>query len=164
MNRLLSDDGTRGAYVYPAAGSDPKAWRVRAEKYPDDEPGWFGGKVLWGHDKPTREEAVEVARDWTERGVLPADRSRPLTLDERIWARHLLQVLSEAARPVRRAMDPQEGVRKVTAGAWEEQWRALKEALDDFTEGVLAGRPVTMVSGLGGKLGGDRPPMTEGER
>lgn len=140
MNRLLSDDGTRGAHVYPAAGSDPKVWRTRAEKYPDDEPGWFGGKVLWGHDKPTREEAVEVARDWTERGVLPGwKRGRPLTDSERDEGRHMLQVLFEASRRVRNAMEPQTGHMVMSVGHWLLYWGELKKELDAFTERVSKG-------------------------
>lgn len=79
--------------------------------------------------------------------------ARPLSVDERMWARHLLQCLSETARPVRRAMDPQEGMTTVTDEAWAEQWQSLKQALDTFTEDVLAGRPVTMNTTGGGRLG-----------
>jgi hypothetical protein len=80
--------------------------------------------------------------------------ARKLTVDERMWARHLLQMLSEQAKPVRRAMDPVEGVKNITDEAWVEQWQSLKQALDTFTEDVIAGRPPTMNSTLGGRLGG----------
>ena len=79
--------------------------------------------------------------------------ARELTVDERMWARHLLQVLPEAVRLVRDAMDPQRGVRAVTDEAWAAQWAELTKALDTFTEDVMAGRPPTMNSTLGGRLG-----------
>jgi len=79
--------------------------------------------------------------------------ARALTVDERIWARHLLQMLSEQCRSVRRAMDPQEGMPTITDEAWAAQWKALTQPLDTFTDDVLAGRPVTMTSTLGGRLG-----------
>jgi hypothetical protein len=80
--------------------------------------------------------------------------ARALTVDERLWARHLLQMLSEQCKPVRRAMDPQEGVKNVTDVAWKDQWESLKAALDTFTDDVMAGRRPTMNSTLGGRLGG----------
>jgi hypothetical protein len=78
---------------------------------------------------------------------------RALSLNERIWARHLLQELYSHTQPVRKAMDPQEGVRIVTDVQWAEQWQALKRALDVFTEDVIAGRPVTQITNGGGRLG-----------
>ena len=70
--RMINKQHTRGAEVYLCAGTS-STWRIRAEMYPDDkEPGWFGGKVLWGHDQDTLEKAEAIARRWTEDGVLPA--------------------------------------------------------------------------------------------
>lgn len=69
--RVTCAGSSRSAVVYPVAGSSPVMWRVRAEKHPDDEPGWSGGKVLWGHDQPTREEAAVIGAAWAERGELP---------------------------------------------------------------------------------------------
>jgi hypothetical protein len=63
----------RRAEVYLVAGTD-STWRIRAELYPGhSEPasGWFGGRVLWGHDQPTEAAAREIARRWTQEGVLP---------------------------------------------------------------------------------------------
>jgi hypothetical protein len=66
---------------------------------------------------------------------------RKLTPEERIQARHLLQVLSEQARDVRNAVEPYTGVLTITDEAWCAQWAALTRALDNFTEGVREGRP-----------------------
>jgi hypothetical protein len=65
---------------------------------------------------------------------------RQLTKQERIQARHLLQVLSELARQVRNAVEPVTGVLSITDDAWYAQWDAMKRDLDDFTEGVREGR------------------------
>jgi hypothetical protein len=62
---------SRRAVVYPVVNSDPKMWRIRVELIPDDKPGWFGGRVLWGHDKPTEGEANELAYAWVKHGDLP---------------------------------------------------------------------------------------------
>lgn len=70
---LASDDGSRRAVVYPVAGMSG-LWRIRAEMYPGhSEPGsgWFGGRVLWGYDRTSEAAAVEVARRWTDEGLLP---------------------------------------------------------------------------------------------
>lgn len=76
---LRSRDGARGALIYPVAGSAGKLWRIRAEKYPDHgtegSHRWFGGRVLWGHDKGTREAAMAVARAWVQDAVLPEGES-----------------------------------------------------------------------------------------
>jgi hypothetical protein len=66
----------RGAVVYPVANSRPKMWRIRVEMTPDDQPGWFGGRVLWGHDKNTEKEALELASAWIERGYLPGNHEK----------------------------------------------------------------------------------------
>lgn len=62
--------------------------------------------------------------------------SRPLDKQERILARHLLQMLSEHAKLVRNAMDPLHGMHTITVEAWREQWDALTSDLDHFTEQV----------------------------
>lgn len=63
----------RDAYVYLAAGME-NTYRIRAERYPDDDgTGWFGGKVLWGCDQDSREKADRIAADWIEHGVLPEE-------------------------------------------------------------------------------------------
>ncbi len=66
---------------------------------------------------------------------------RRLTPQERIEARHWLQVLSEHARSVRNAMDPLHGMTAVTVDAWAAQWQALKDELDSFTHRVIENRP-----------------------
>jgi hypothetical protein len=71
----------------------------------------------------------------------PVPGRRKLSPEERIQARHLLQVLSEQARDVRNAVEPYTGVLSITDEAWCAQWAALTRALDNFTEGVRAGRP-----------------------
>lgn len=67
--------------------------------------------------------------------------SRPLSKEERIQARHLLQVLSEHARSVRDAIEPHTGILSITDEAWCAQWAALTRDLDAYTENVKAGRP-----------------------
>jgi hypothetical protein len=69
--------------------------------------------------------------------------SRPLTTDERIQARHLLQVLSERARTARNAVEPYTGVTGLTDDAWFRQWEQLRKDLDSFTEQVRQGRPAS---------------------
>ena len=73
--------------------------------------------------------------------------SRQLHRTERIEARHWLQQLSEQARKVRDAMDPQHGVLGITDEAWVSQWASLRKELDDFTARVKAGKPA--VGGVG---------------
>jgi hypothetical protein len=58
---------------------------------------------------------------------------RNLSKEERIRARHLLQELSEAAKSVRNAMDPQHGMLALSVHAWEGQWASLTDELDYFT-------------------------------
>jgi hypothetical protein len=69
----LSRDGSRGAVVYRVAGGQD--WRIRVARYPEysseGTSGWFGGKVLWGHDKETYGAALQVALDWVRDGKLP---------------------------------------------------------------------------------------------
>lgn len=67
--------------------------------------------------------------------------ARLLRKDERIQARHLLQVLSEQARDVRNAVEPFTGVLRITDEAWIGQWEALKRDLDAFTEQVRQDKP-----------------------
>lgn len=66
--------------------------------------------------------------------------TRLLTADERIEARHWLQVLMERARSARNAMEPT-GVLRITDEAWFGQWEALTRDLDAFTERVRQGKP-----------------------
>lgn len=71
---LRNDDHTRGAMVYLTCNTEPRVWRIRAEKFPENTragSGWFGGNVLWGHDKPTRSEAIGLAMEWVLFGRLP---------------------------------------------------------------------------------------------
>lgn len=67
--------------------------------------------------------------------------TRRLRSDERIQARHLLQVLSEQARTVRNAMEPLTGVLQLTDEVWIAQWEALTRDLDAFTERVRQDKP-----------------------
>jgi hypothetical protein len=65
--------GERRAEIYEVVGS-PCTFRIRAERYPGHaEPasGWFGGRVLWGHDQDSRAKALEIAREWIDNGTLP---------------------------------------------------------------------------------------------
>lgn len=71
---LRSDDFTRGATVYLTCNTEPRVWRTRVEKFPENiiaGSGWFGGNVLWDHDKTTRAEAVGLAMEWVLFGKLP---------------------------------------------------------------------------------------------
>lgn len=67
--------------------------------------------------------------------------SRPLTAEERIEARHLLQVLAENACTSRNAMEPATGVLVITDEAWYRQWDAMIQELEGFTERVRQNRP-----------------------
>lgn len=70
------------------------------------------------------------------------DNSKPprlLTADERIQARHLLQVLMEHARSARNVIEPYTGIIRITDESWIGQWVALKRDLDAFTEQVRQG-------------------------
>ena len=73
--KLTNRDHTRGALVYLFAGAHLAGrYMVRAEKYPEHwggGTGWYGGRVLWGHDQATKEEALDIARRWVDDGVLP---------------------------------------------------------------------------------------------
>lgn len=84
--------------------------------------------------------AVERAR-WGGPSPAAGKGHRRLTAEERIEARHLLQVLSEAARPVRNAMDPVSGMPVVTVSAWAAQWATLRDDLDSFTYRVTEAKP-----------------------
>lgn len=80
--------------------------------------------------------------------VQPGAVPRKLATEERIEARHWLQVLSEGARQVRHAMDPHHGVLTITDVVWARQWAALRKDLDAFTGRVLRGeRAVTASPG-----------------
>ena len=71
---------------------------------------------------------------------------RLLSADERIQARHLLQVLMEHARTARNAIEPYTGILRITDEAWAGQWAALKRDLDAFTEQVRQGKPAAPYS------------------
>lgn len=66
---------TRRAVVYRVARSSPEVWRIRVEKFPEHvnagQHGWFGGRVLWGHDRTVREDAEAIALAWVADGILP---------------------------------------------------------------------------------------------
>ena len=70
----MNDDRTRGAVIYEVANV-PGVYRIRLHRYPDNGPGvpygWFGGKVLWGHDQDSEEAAIVIAKRWTDEGILP---------------------------------------------------------------------------------------------
>jgi hypothetical protein len=68
--KLVNDQRTRGAEIYLCFGTS-STWRIRVQQYPDNEPGWFGGKILWGHDQDSQDKAYVIAAQWTERGILP---------------------------------------------------------------------------------------------
>jgi hypothetical protein len=75
---LTNEDASRQALVYLTHNTNPRVWRTRVERFPEHTQGgsgWFGGRVLWGHDKPTQQEAVAVALDWVLWGQLPEDSS-----------------------------------------------------------------------------------------
>jgi hypothetical protein len=73
--------------------------------------------------------------------------ARMMTRQERIEARHWLQVLSELARTVRNTMDPETGMPTVTDEAWVEQWESMTRDLDAFTARVIKDK--SPVGGLG---------------
>lgn len=59
----------RNYYVYKVVNSK-NLWRVRLEKYPSDGE-WQGGKILWGYDQKSKEEAVKIGERWVETGIFP---------------------------------------------------------------------------------------------
>jgi hypothetical protein len=67
---------------------------------------------------------------------------RRLTPQERIEARHLLQVLSEDAKSVRNAMDPIHGIHTIRVAQWEDQWRSITNQLNYFTVRLASGTEV----------------------
>lgn len=58
----------------------------------------------------------------------------PLTRQQRIEARHLLQELMEHARTARNALDPVSGMHTVRRDAWRAQYESLVAELRRFTE------------------------------
>ena len=60
----------RSAYIYKIMTQSATPWRIRLHKYPE-EPGWAGGRVIWGLDKEFQIESFEIIRDWIEGGSLP---------------------------------------------------------------------------------------------
>ena len=77
--RLASVDGCRQALVYLCAGTE-STYRIRLEKYPEysseGSNGWYGGRVLWGHDKDNKEDAVTLASKWVLNGIYPEGHKR----------------------------------------------------------------------------------------
>lgn len=67
--------------------------------------------------------------------------NRLLTTDERIQARHRLQVLGELAFAARNAMEPVTGVQRITVESWTRQWNQMTKELDAFLEQIIAGAP-----------------------
>lgn len=70
---------------------------------------------------------------------------RVLDVQERMWLRHLLQVLSEHAHWVRDDIDPGSGL-KITDTVWMEQWHALKQEIDVYTRKLRSGKSNVMTS------------------
>jgi hypothetical protein len=114
--------------------------------------GPFGGYVDWHVEKgvltvkvrPYTADADDdpsgpIVRKWRLVPVIDweARKPRPLDKNERNWFRHLLQELSEHARSVRNAVEPETGVLRITDKAWAEQWAALTAAIDSYTSDVL---------------------------
>ena len=60
----------RTAYVYECA-TEPGVWRIRVHLFNAKADGWYGGRVLWGHDKSSLKEANKVANQWINKGILP---------------------------------------------------------------------------------------------
>lgn len=60
--------------------------------------------------------------------------SRSLTKAERNELRHHLQVLSEQAKAVRNAIEPDTGRLNITVEVWRDQWTALTRNLDFLTD------------------------------
>lgn len=63
----------------------------------------------------------------------------PMTIDQRIEARHILQVMFERCRAARNAMEPQTGVPTITVERFEEQVRQLVDPLEEFLARVQTG-------------------------
>jgi hypothetical protein len=76
----------------------------------------------------------------------PETAPRKLTVQERIEARHWLQVLSEHALTVRNALDPGTGMLTITDTVWASQWAALRAELDAFTGRVRRGERAATAS------------------
>jgi hypothetical protein len=66
-------------------------------------------------------------------------RGRQATKHERNDLRHYLQVLSEMAKSVRNAVEPETGVHGLTVGQWRGQWAAMTRDLDSVTERMSEG-------------------------
>ena len=66
---------------------------------------------------------------------------RLLRDDERIQARHLLQVLAERARALRNAMEPRTGVLRVTDESWAREWEGMTRDLAAYTDQVRQDKP-----------------------
>lgn len=73
QKRYSRGDNSRSALVYEVTGK-PVLFRTRVAKYPehsDASTDWFGGRVLWGHDKNVFHDAEVIAEFWVNEGVLP---------------------------------------------------------------------------------------------
>jgi hypothetical protein len=114
--------------------------------------GEFGGYVDWHVEegvltvtvRPYTAEADDdpsgpIVRKWRLVPVIDweARKPRPLDKNERNWFRHLLQELSERARSVRNAVEPETGLLMITDKTWAEQWAALTAAIDSYTSDVI---------------------------
>jgi hypothetical protein len=77
-----------------------------------------------------------------------AKEARLLTVQERMWLRHLLQQLSEVSKIVRDGIVPGNGL-NITDEIWAEQWEALKKEMDDYTKKLSSGQgPVAITKYL----------------
>lgn len=111
---------------------------VKHSRYLTNSLGMLAAELqLWGAEP---QEGYAQEYPGPEPGQPPAPTpGRRMTDEERIEARHWLQVLSERARSVRDAMDPRHGILAVTDGAWAGQWETLRHDLDVFTDRVRRG-------------------------
>lgn len=100
--------GDRAANVFRIATTPedhPKPWRIELHDYSSGhKPGWHGGKILWGWDQPTREEAQAIAEEWVRDGVFRWENPRDVA--DMAWAEksageslrdHLAEMLGEEA-------------------------------------------------------------------
>lgn len=81
---MVEQEFRRAADVFQVAtGPDSGMWRVRFRRYDvDGNTDWVGGKILWGHDRSEREDALVIAYAWIRDGVMPeTDAAWPLPPD-----------------------------------------------------------------------------------
>ncbi len=67
--RITREDHSRSAEVFLVAGTE-STYRIRVKRSPEI-PDWVGGKILWGYDKHSQDEALAIARGWVDNAVLP---------------------------------------------------------------------------------------------